>query len=240
MRRDSRYSEALKAAMNTHLAIRYILGSRSPRRLELLRLIVPAEQIDVVPPPSSNEADFNGLTTWEAIRDRLVEIARDKSEQVLRQLTEQQRRQSIVITADTVIVASKAPRGRSPSASEALCVLGQPPEDDTWREAVRAWFTDYYAGREHVAATALNVGLPNTGEIIECVVTTTVTFRPDVDRWLEWYLATGEPRGKAGGYALQGAGSVFVERVQGSLSNVVGLPLEALVEILNPKEPRTE
>ena len=48
---------------------------------------------------------------------------------------------------------------------------------------------------------------------------------------MNWYLLTGEPRGKAGGYALQGAGSVFIEKVEGSLSNVVGLPLEALLEL---------
>ena len=53
----------------------------------------------------------------------------------------------------------------------------------------------------------------------------------DLERRLDWYVSTGEPRGKAGGYAIQGAGSLFVTQVQGSVSNVVGLPLEALVEV---------
>jgi septum formation protein len=213
--------------MSACQSIRYVLGSRSPRRLELLRLIVPAEQIDVVPPVSSEEPDFDDLTTWDAIRDRLTEITRGKSEQVCRQLTPPQRKQSIVITADTVIVVSQEPRGRSPSASESLQVLGQPPDDET----VRAWFWEYYAGRPHIAATALRVVFP-AGTMVERVVTTTVAFRADIEPFLDWYIATGEPRGKAGGYALQGAGSVFVERVEGSVSNVVGLPLEALMEIM--------
>ena len=54
----------------------------------------------------------------------------------------------------------------------------------------------------------------------------------DVERHLEWYIGTEEPRGKAGGYAIQGAASIFVSKVAGSLSNVVGLPLECLLEIL--------
>ena len=62
-------------------------------------------------------------------------------------------------------------------------------------------------------------------------------MRGNVDDWIEWYLDTGEPIGKAGGYAIQGAGSVFVTQVEGSLSNVIGLPLEdtvALFEQLCP------
>ena len=60
---------------------------------------------------------------------------------------------------------------------------------------------------------------------------TEVSFHADVSPWLPWYLSTGESRGKAGGYALQGAGSVFVSKVRGSLSNVIGLPLEELLTV---------
>lgn len=59
-----------------------------------------------------------------------------------------------------------------------------------------------------------------------------VWFREDAEPLLDWYLATNEPLGKAGGYALQGLGSVFVTRVEGSITNVVGLPLEAITELL--------
>jgi septum formation protein len=55
----------------------------------------------------------------------------------------------------------------------------------------------------------------------------------DVENHLEWYIGTEEPRGKAGGYAIQGAGSLFISQVTGSLSNVIGLPLEALLEVFN-------
>jgi septum formation protein len=199
--------------------------------LELLRLIVPSDRIDVVPPTSSGEAGFDGLDTWEAIERRLQEIAGTKASQVSRQLTAKQKRESIVIVADTVIVVETAPRGRGSSASGSLYVLGQPP-DDNWREIVRTWFVEHYAGRTHLAVTALRVELPS-GAVVERLVKTAVTFHDDVESWLDWYLDTGEPRGKAGGYALQGVGSVFVQTVEGSLSNVVGLPIEALLEILH-------
>jgi len=68
------------------------------------------------------------------------------------------------------------------------------------------------------------------GTSVERIVKSDVTFIPDVERHLEWYIRTGEPRGKAGGYAIQGAGSIFISKVTGSLSNVVGLPLEALLD----------
>ena len=201
-----------------------MLGSRSPRRLELLQQIVPAEAIEVVPPRSSVEAGFDGLAEWPEIEGRLLEIARDKCADVLDQLSARPAdSRRIVITADTIVVV----RGQGGG----LIVLGQPPEDENWPEVVRRWFLDYYAGQTHEVATAFCVakaGMPR----VERIVRTAVTFHDDVTRQLDWYLATGEPRGKAGGYAVQGAGGVFISRIDGSLSNVVGLPLRELDEVL--------
>ena len=206
---------------------RYILASRSPRRLELLQLVVHPVLIAVSPPGSSDEAGFNDCHDLAAIRQRMLEIARHKAEQVRSQLNADEaslfeRPRTLIISADTTVIVTDA-TGRP-------VVLGQPPETDDWREVVRSWFLDYYAGKTHVAATAVHVITPD-GRSAERVVETNVTFRREVASWLNWYLLTGEPRGKAGGYALQGAGSVFIERVEGSLSNVVGLPLEALLEL---------
>jgi septum formation protein len=136
----------------------------------------------------------------------------------------------IIVTADTIVVVERA--------GGLLHVLGQPPADDSWPETVRRWFREDYAGKTHLAATAVCVerliaeGAALREERRSRVVTSRVTFVPDVDHWLDWYLATGEPRGKAGGYALQGAGSLFIEKVEGSLSNVVGLPLAELLDML--------
>jgi septum formation protein len=128
-----------------------------------------------------------------------------------------------VIAADTVVIVDRGGE---------LHVLGQPPDDASWQETVRRWFLEDFAGKTHLVATALVLEAVDTGNRMSRVVTSRVTFTEDVDRWLDWYLATDESRGKAGGYALQGAGSVFVSKVEGSLSNVVGLPLAELLELL--------
>ena len=205
---------------------RYILASRSPRRLELLRQIVHPELIEVRPPDTADEAGFGDCCDVDSIRSRLLEIARKKSEQVRLLLNAEEASlhelpRTLLISADTTVVITDR---------ETPLVLENPPDHDEWREVVSDWFRHHYAGRTHSVITAIFVTTPDgrsAGQLVE----TRVTFHLDVDRWLNWYLLTGEPRGKAGGYALQGAGSVFIERVEGSLSNVVGLPLEALLEL---------
>lgn len=61
--------------------------------------------------------------------------------------------------------------------------------------------------------------------------TSLVTFTPLTTEMIEWYVATGEPLDKAGAYAVRGTGGVFVQRVQGSVSNVIGLPLHTVVRL---------
>jgi len=198
---------------------KFVLGSNSPRRRELLALIVPPEQITIVSPSSDEEATFDGLNTWSEIEQRLQSIAHVKNEDVLGQLGSGW---LCVLTADTVVV------GAEPDGT--LVALEKPPEED-YENVVRDWFTRYYLGRTHVAATAVCLTLPD-GSTHKHVVKTEVTFAASAAEHLDWYLATDEPRGKAGGYAIQGAGSLFVERVEGSLSNVVGLPLRTVREML--------
>jgi septum formation protein len=206
----------------------FILGSRSPRRIELLSLLVPVDRIEVYPPTQTEEPGFEGLHDRAAIEEQLLAIAKMKFEDVRQQVLSWWHQATYppavgpVIAADTSIIATE-PDGTP-------VVLGQPPNDAGWPDVVRHWFRHYYAGRSHVAATALYVGTPD-GRRAQRIVETEVTFHPDVDRWLDWYISTGEPVGKAGGYGLQGAGSLFVSHVAGSTSNVVGLPLRELLEI---------
>ncbi|WP_261345386.1 Maf family protein [Thalassoroseus pseudoceratinae] len=205
-----------------------VLGSRSPRRRELLAQLLPNgdRQIEILPPSSSDEANFAGLHGWTEIAARLQSIARTKLQDVCQQTSDRIQNPEeprLVLTADTVIVADQ------PESDDQKIVLGQPPHDD-WQSTVRKWFRRYLLGKPHEAATAFC--LTDGQRTIEQIVRTEVTFHNLSDEWIEWYLRTGEPVGKAGGYAIQDAGSVFVSQVTGSLSNVIGLPQREVLEAL--------
>lgn len=202
--------------------LRIVLGSQSPRRRELLAGLLGGERFDVVSPRLEVEPDFAGLTTLEAIETRLLHVAQLKYRDVTEQLAVHGAG-ACVVAADTVIVGFDA-AGR-PEVCE------KPPADVRSAAAtLERWFGALFAGRGHLAKTGLCVGVGDA--LWTRIVTTEVWFRADAARFVKWYLATGEPFGKAGGYAIQGFGSLFVERVNGSLSNVVGLPTVETLELL--------
>lgn len=202
-------------------AARLVLGSTSPQRRELLRHLLPADAIRIVPPTLAREPGFDDVRTLDEVDARLLEIARLKNDDVRSQLLPSDR--PAVLTADTAIVAFE-PDGRP-------VILGKPPEEARERDrTVREWFARYYLGRRHLAKTGLCLTTFD-GTRLEKIVTTEVWFAAEAEA-VEWYLRTGEPAGKAGGYGLQGAASLFVDRVEGSLSNVVGLPLRETRELL--------
>jgi septum formation protein len=105
-------------------------------------------------------------------------------------------------------------------------ILGKPVDADDARRMLRR-----LSGRSHKVHTGVAV---RAGDRLALDVTTTiVTFTPLTPPVVEWYIASGEPFDKAGAYAIQGAGGIFVETVRGSVSNVVGLPLTTLARLLH-------
>lgn len=113
-------------------------------------------------------------------------------------------------------------------------ILGQPVDEHDMRRMLRL-----LSARTHRVHTG--VAVLTADGVVSQVVTSLVTFHPVTDETLEWYIATGEPRGKAGSYAIQGLGGTVVAGVRGSMSNVVGLPLRetALLLGLNPADMAT-
>jgi len=104
--------------------------------------------------------------------------------------------------------------------------LGKPSDEAAARESL-----GLLSGRSHEVLSGVALIGPEPGRIREGVARSVVTFRSlgtdDVDR----YLASGEWRERAGGYAIQGLGSTLAERVEGDLSNVIGLPLALLLDL---------
>lgn len=212
---------------------RVTLASRSPQRFQLLGQLVDADCIDVRPPADASEPGFEGLCDMEQIRARLQQIAVGKYTQSVNQCEldpspETGSRKAglpgLVLAADTVIVVE--------SDDHRYQVLGQPPPEPDYAATVRQWFEQYLLGRSHRVISAVCVGIGQPTPLTK-IVETGVTFRSDVADLVEWYIASGEPIGKAGGYAIQGAGSLFVHRVEGSLSNVIGLPLNETLQMLS-------
>lgn len=105
-------------------------------------------------------------------------------------------------------------------------ILGKPDDDDEARAMLRR-----LSGRTHRVHTgiALRLGDRTLAETVSSLV----TFTALSDELIEWYVALGEPTGKAGAYAIQGAGGALVERVRGSVSNIIGLPMHTLLRLAN-------
>ena len=111
-------------------------------------------------------------------------------------------------------------------------IFGKPPDRADARRMLQA-----LAGRTHEVLTAVALHTP-AGDVEELVVRSAVEFRSLTAREIEDYLDGSEPYDKAGAYAVQGHAQRFVVQVQGSYTNVVGLPMDEVRELLRPHYPR--
>ncbi|MHB8691393.1 MAG: Maf family protein [Solirubrobacteraceae bacterium] len=104
-------------------------------------------------------------------------------------------------------------------------IFGKPADQEQAREILGA-----LSGRQHVVLSGVCV--IEAGRHRSAVARTTVQCRTVDQRLMDWYLASGEWRGRAGGYAIQGRGAALVAGVEGDYSNVVGLPVPTLLELV--------
>jgi septum formation protein len=121
---------------------------------------------------------------------------------------------SWILGADTIVVLGRA-------------VLGKPSDEDEAFSMLRQ-----LSGREHRVITGFCLVAPESKRPYSEAVVTRVTFKTLTKREILGYVATGEPFGKAGSYGIQGIGAFLVKGITGSYTNVVGLPLCALVNAL--------
>ncbi len=124
----------------------------------------------------------------------------------------------LVLGADTVVSAGGEP-------------LGKPGDERQARE-----YLERLSGVEHEVCGG--IAIARDGRVAhEAVAVTRVAFRRLTPALIDWYLATGEWRERAGGYAIQGAGAVLVGEIRGEYLNVVGLPLATLLELVPQLSP---
>ena len=188
-----------------------ILGSGSPRRLELLRAVGIEPRVLA---PDIDESVLHGEIAQEYVR----RLAATKLDAVMRSVGAVGVG-TIVIAADTTVEIDEA-------------ILGKPDDNDQAVAMLRS-----LSGREHRVHTGLAVAVAGPGcRGVEWqghveVVTSRVWFRTLTQSQIADYVATGEPSDKAGAYAIQGGGALFVDRFDGSLDAIIGLPIERLQEI---------
>ena len=126
---------------------------------------------------------------------------------------------AVVIGADTVVVSNGE-------------ILGKPADDRRAAEMLAR-----LSASRHEVVTGVTIAA--SGREVSAVERTLVWFLPMTAEEITWYVASGEPRDKAGAYAVQGLASRFVERIEGSYSNVVGLPVARVCQLLRLVEAST-
>ena len=119
----------------------------------------------------------------------------------------------LILAADTIVVVDRA-------------ILGKPEDGADARRMLRL-----LSGRTHEVLTSVTL---STGNLETRLERTTVEFAALTAAEIDWYVDSGEPMDKAGAYAIQGLASRFIRRIDGSYSNVVGLPVALVYELLRP------
>jgi septum formation protein len=181
---------------------RLILASKSPRRRYLLKQT--GLKFSVIP-SSFDESSVTLSSPDVYVRQLAENKARDISEQYP---------DSWVIGADTIVFIDGTMLGKPGSQAEARTMLKK------------------LSGRTHQVLTGYCICRHRTGRRFSETVKTDVCFKKLTDREIDWYISSGEPFDKAGAYAIQGIGTFLVKRINGSYTNVVGLPVCEVVEFL--------
>jgi len=181
-----------------------VLASASPRRRELLSQV--GIKFQIVP----SKAD-ESLLTDETPEAHVVRLSCDKAMEVANRPEQQGR---WFIGSDTVVVCDGDILGKPVDAAEAKLMLRR------------------LSGRSHRVISGYAVYDRQTSRTISAAITTKVFFKDLTSREIEGYIASKEPFDKAGSYAIQGIGSFMVPRIEGSYTNVVGLPLCEVIAAL--------
>lgn len=184
------------------MAPRFVLASGSPRRRELLS--AAGFEFEVVS-PQVNEVAHD----WITIRELTVWNAARKATSVAKTLPS-----AVVLAADTLVIIDGAVLGKPTDIDDAIAMLRR------------------LSGRSHEVWTAVRIAHAAGGRSESFHETSRVYFRNLDDAAIRKYLAKIDPLDKAGAYAAQGSGKDIIERIDGSYTNVVGLPMEKTIRML--------
>jgi len=182
---------------------RLILASKSPRRYELLKQM--GFDFEVIP-----SRVVENFVKTESPEEHVIRLAEAKAGDVARENPDRW-----VIAADTVVYIDRS-------------ILGKPRDREEAAGMLRR-----LSGQEHRVLTGFSVCHLGKKKGDQKTVETKVKVKGLTPNEIEWYVQTKEPFDKAGGYAIQGIGSFMIKSIRGSYTNVVGLPLCELIQMLS-------
>lgn len=185
----------------------FILASQSPRRRQLLEQA--GYDIHTIPSKVS-EIPKENLN----LRERICDLAWQKVQSLVGDDKLPKSGPNLVLAADTVVVLDGQLLGKPKTPAEAQETLRQ------------------LSGRDHQVITGIVLYQPETTERIDWAETTDIVFHKLTDEMINEYVKSGDPMDKAGSYGIQNIGEKFVKETKGSFSNVVGLPMEKLEELV--------
>lgn len=188
------------------------LASQSPRRRQLLEQVGVRHEL-LLPGDDEDAEALEALVAGESPDDYVRRVTAAKLQAALARRRRRGLPPAPVLCSDTTVALG----GR---------ILGKP--DDT--DHARAMLADL-SGREHRVLTAVAVGTPD-GRVLSAVNVSQVRFAEIGDERLRAYVASGEPMGKAGAYAIQSQAAVWIEHIAGSYSGIMGLPLFETAQLL--------
>ena len=185
------------------------LASKSPRRTKLLKQIGVEHQIIDI---ELNEVINRANSPKENVRALSVL----KCQEGVRKVISELKSSLPVLAADTIVVLEDEIFGKPQSESDAISMLLK------------------LSGKTHLVMTAVTVGIitKEQAKFHTISVTSNVDFTKLTESDCQEYCKTNEPFDKAGGYGIQGYGSAFIKKINGSYSNIVGLPIHEVVELL--------
>ena len=184
------------------------LASKSPRRTELLQQIgVEHKIIDI-------EVDEN-ISSSNSSQENVRALSVLKCQEGFRKVITDDVGSFPVLAADTIVVLGDKVFGKPESESDAISMLLK------------------LSGKTHIVMTAVTVGIisKDQAKFHTINVASNVEFAKLTEIDCKEYCKTNEPFDKAGGYGIQGYGSAFIKKIDGSYSNIVGLPIHEVVEL---------
>lgn len=187
------------------------LASQSPRRRQLLQQIGVDHEL-LLPDADEDAESLEAALPGEPPRDYVQRVTRLKLEAAVQRLARRGWAAAPVLCADTTVTLDGA-------------ILGKPADDADAAAMLRR-----LSGRSHQVLTA--VALAHEGGVLERLSVSEVRMRDLAADEIARYVASGEPRGKAGSYAIQSQAAAWIEHIAGSYSGIMGLPLFETAELL--------